>query len=726
MKFTIPISYSTKKMFFLCIFSLYISACGSSFESTSKTGEEEVIPNTEFWIRPDWKSPVTEEKFAKSANVRLHLQYHKAVKIHVSNNGNCTNSTPFSYVPLINWQLSPGDGAKYVSVQFETSNGTKSHCFADEIHLYTAPPAITLLDIAGKVNEAFAGVNYSYIPTSLARMTAQTDSLIPVFAHFSYEEDCSESFPQNVALPMFFNIPPSQSPYKVSVRYENIFAVSTPCTALNIIVDDLAPYVPKVFPLPLMADRGTFKKDPVIEILNKNDLEPPSLAQIGFKDLNYRILRASDGQIQRDWAVITEESSLGILQFPTNLRSELMPQLYTIEISAVDKLNNRSEPLQIPWAVQASSFAIPSVVNAIEGSNIQASFKVEGFDGSLPLSVTSEAAVCNGSPGTCTTFAPQISVSPSNIITIRMTAPNAPNTIRTAYVSFQGRTIPWSVSTGGLCPDGFVLSPPPPNGSYLSEFCIAAIEMRWNDNTSPDAFGINDADIKAKNISVIDNDLDKVPIHNISYAHMNHLCAKIQRPGSSQKLNGRLPSAIEWNHIADDLRKNSDNWRTPTDTELPTGRVASATPLSISTSSPACANYSFDGKCIWALNNRELRLSNNVSIFDFSGNLAEAVKEVFDIPSAMAMFVIDDLSSHKPWDKVFPLSNHVCANQATNGCGLGKILTNVNTAEELTVLRGGSYLSSSSEAGIYTLETLLQIHEKASHVGFRCVTDVYR
>lgn len=728
MKFTPSKSYAKKNTFLLCLLSLCFSACGGSFESSSKAGEEEVIPETEFWIRPDWTSTVTEEKFAKSANIRLHLQYHKATKVHVSNNANCTGSVPYNYVPLINWQLPAGDGAKYVGVQFETSDGKKSQCFTDEIHLYTAPPNITQLDIAGKEDQIFNAVNYSYIPTSLARMTALTDSLIPVFAHFSYEDDCSETFPQNVALPMFFNIPPSQSPYKVSVRYENIFEVSTPCMALNIIVDDLAPYAPKVFPLPLMADRGTFKKDPVIQVLNKNDLEPQSLAQIGFKEFNYRILRASDGLVQKDWATITDHPTLGTLQFPTNLRTELMPQLYTIEVSAIDKLNNRSETLQIPWAIQASSFVIPSVVNAIEGTSIQASFKVEGFDGSLPLSVTSEAAVCNGSPGTCTTFAPQISVSPSNIITIRMTAPNTPNTIRTAYVNFQGRTIPWSVSTGTLCPDGFVLSPPPPNGSYLSEFCIARMEMRWNDGTPPNASGLDNNAIRAKNISVADIDSSKIPIHDISYENMTHLCGKIQRPGSSQALRGRLPSAIEWNHIADDLRKNEDNWKTPaTNAELPVGNVISPVPLALDPDAP-CSHYS-SGSCnatTWATNNRELRLSNNFSIFDFAGNLSETVKEVFDIPSNLSAFVIDDLSSESPWDKIFPLHTHTCANQASNGCGLGKVLTNVDIDEELTVLRGGSHLSNSTEAGVYALETLLKVNDSSPQVGFRCITDVYR
>lgn len=726
MKFTNLKSYAMKNTLLLCFFSLCFSACGGSFESSSKAGEEEVIPETEFWIRPDWTSTVTEEKFAKSVNVRLHLQYHKAIRVHVSNNPNCTGSVPYNYVPLINWQLPSGDGAKYIAVQFETADGKRSPCFTDEIHLYTAPPTITSLDIAGRVDQIFGGVNYSYIPTSLARMTAQTDSLIPVFAHFSYEDDCSETFPQNVALPMFFNIPPSQSPYKVSVRYINFFEVATPCIPLNVVVDDLAPYTPKVFPLPLMADRGTFKKDPIIEILNKADLEPISLSQTGFKEFNYRILRTSDGLVQRDWSMIAEHATLGNLQFPTSLRNELTPQLYTVEISAIDQLGNRSGSVQIPWAIQASSFVIPSVTNATEGASIQASFKVEGFDGSLPLSVTSEAAVCNGSPGTCTTFSPQISVSPSNIITIRMTAPNAPNTIRTAYVSFQGRRIPWSVSTGALCPDGFVLSPPPPNGSYLSEFCIARMEMRWNDGTPSNASGLDNNTIRAKDISVADIDSSKAPIHGISHENMTHLCGKIQRPSSSQAINGRLPSAIEWNHIADDLRKNSDNWKGPADAELPVGNVVSAAPLALDPDDP-CSHYS-SGLCdvaSWAINNRELRLSNNLSIFDFSGNLFEAVKEVFDIPSSLSAFVIEDLSAESPWDKIFPLNIHTCTNQA-NGCGLGKVITNVDVDEELTVLRGGSHLSNSTEAGIYSLKTQLETNESDPQVGFRCITDVYR
>lgn len=722
--------YAKKRTLWLCLFSLCFSACGGSFESASKTGDDEIIPNTEFWIRPDWTSQATEEKFAKSATVRLHLQYHQAVRIHISNNATCTGATLYNYVPLINWQLPAGDGVKYVGVQFETSDGKKSQCYTDEIHLYTSPPNMLNIDVAGRVEQAFGGVNYSYIPTSLARITAQTDSLIPVFAHFSYEDDCSESFAQNVALPMFFNIPPSQSPYKVYGRYENIFEVSTACTPVNIIVDDLAPYAPKVFPLPLMADRGTFKKDPIIEILNKDELEPTSLAQIGFKEYNFRILRTSDGQVERDWATITDDphpvTSQRLLEFPTNLRGELSPRLYTIEISALDKLNNRSESLQIPWALQASSVVIPSAVNVNEGVTVTASFKVEGFDGSLPLSVTSEAAVCNGSPATCTTFSPQVSVSPSNIISIRMTAPNAPNTVKTAYVSFQGRTIPWSVSTGPLCPNGFVLSPPPPNGSYLAEFCIARMEMRWSDATSSNGGALDDNTIRGKTVSVADIDANKVPIHNISYENMAHLCGKIQRTGSSQPLNGRLPSAIEWNHIANDLRLNTDNWKN-TDAELPIGNVISAAPLAIDPDAP-CADYS-SGQCStsnWARNNRELRLSNNLSIFDFSGNLAEAVKEIFDIPSAVSRFVIDDLSSVQPWDKIFPLSTHTCLSQATNGCGLGRITTNVDIAEELTIIRGGSHLSPATDAGIYALDTLLKVDEKASHIGFRCITDVYR
>lgn len=729
--------YAKKRTLWLCLFSLCFSACGGSFESSSEV--ERGIIKSEVSFQADWTSPTTGEKFTKNRNVRVNLQYYSAETVQIFNNKECIGAplNTFPYQSEAAYVLSVGDGIKEVSAKFKTTGGETSDCFADSIFLFTQPLDVAPLDVAGSVPKG----THSYIPTSLARMGTTTNSPFPVFAFFSYETDCSESYPQNIALPMFFNIPPSQSPYKVFVEYKDIMGEIINCAPLNqIIVDDQAPSIPKIFPLPLIEDRGSFIKNPIVTILNMAELEPASLAQAGFKELNYRIKRSRDNAIVMPWQLITETA--GTLDFQT-LIDELKatPQLYTVEVSALDELGNRSEVLKIPWSVSETNFFIPSkrvsVPGIGEGPAVEETFKFDSITaGPLSLRVTSEARVCNKAMGACSNvseFSQSVSVNPGNVIVFRMDRPAAGN-IKTAYIDFHGRSFPWSVATDkDLCPPGFVISPPAntSNGLYLSEFCIASREMRWDDGTSADADALNDPTIQTKLVTAAELSSAKTPIHNISYENMAHLC----RTSFPQTLNGRLPSTIEWNHIANDLRQNSVNWKGPTDAELPVGNITSAPPLGMQDPDFPCADYSAGPQCsdtLWRVNNRRLILSNSQNIYDFSGNLTEATQEVFDIPSTLVdELVISDLETlaPPPWSKVFPhlkAHPHVCTTPIS-GCGLGRIDMPASdpAVSSLIILRGGSNNSATPDkAGVYNLESAAS--GKASHIGFRCVTDVYR
>lgn len=747
MEFGILGNYSMRKALPLCVLSLYFSACGGSLESSSDV--EKGIVQPEFNIQAAWTAD-SGDKYTKVQNVSVNLKYYSANEVHFFNNKNCVGSANvLPYESTIPLTLSSGDGPKEFSVKFKTTGGETSECFSDIINLYQEPLVVDLLEVKGShLGTVGAGTpseaTYFYIPTSLAEIkVSKKGHPFPLKANFSYRNDCSESFSQNADLPMYFNIPPSQSAYKVFVEYKDILGETVGCTALEqIIVDDQAPAVPKIFPLPLIEDRGSFTKDPVITVLNLNTLELQTTEQVGFKELSFQIRRSSDNVVVKPWQMIEEIS--GKLDFQ-NLRNELKatPQLYTIEFSALDRLNNRSGVLKVPWSVSETNFFIPSrrvsEPGPGEGPAIFETFIVDGITvGPLSLKVTSEARVCNKENGPCvnlTEFSQSVSVMPGNEIVFRMDRPAA-GSIKTAYIDFHGRRFPWSIATDtSLCPDGFVLSPPATssNGLYLNEFCIARREMRWNDPSSPDASTLSDNDIKSKSVSASESSSSKVPIYNISYENMTHLCAKIQRSG--QALNGRLPSTIEWNHIANDLRHNIVNWKSPTDAELPVGNINTTGPLRMLDPDNPCQDSPGGSQCnnsTWGFNNRELRLSNGQSLFDFSGNLAEAVREIFDVPSPAVAntLVIGTLPS--PWDKVFPHLKthpaHACSPAGTAiGCGLGHLNVDFSSGDALTILRGGSFTSTDSKsAGVYTLESGPPSANPSPNVGFRCVTDVYR
>lgn len=757
MKFTTSKNYTMKNTILLCLLSLVFSACSSSLESSSEV--EKGIVQSEFSFKADWTSP-TGEKFTKNPNVRINLQYYAAATVQIYNNGECLGLplNTFPYQAEIPLTLSGADGIKEAGVKFKTTGGETSECFADSINLYRTPLAVTLtaVDESHPITFDPSGPNeetYFYIKTTLAKITVNLNGHpYPVGAYFSYRSDCSESIGQNAGQPMYFNIPPTEAAYKLYVEYKD-FSESVGCHPLDqIIVDDKAPATPKIFPIPLIQARGSFIADPSVTVLNINALEPlptsGSRAQVGFKELNYRITPLNDN-VGPDWHSLNDTA--GNVDFDDLLdKLKTIPQLYTVEISAIDKLKNRSEVLKIPWSVSEANFFLPSKRVSGPGYATE-TFKIEGFTDPIPLIVSLEAQVCNKTfSGNCSdpnNFSQEVSVVGGDQVVIKM--PHPPNNqIKTAYVNFHGRKIPWSVATNTeLCPLGFLLSPPPSNSNaaYLSEFCIAEMEMRWEDTTlSSDANTI--PDVRTKEVSVKSGSGAYEPIYNISHADMTHLCSKLKRPGSTQNIRGRLPSTAEWNYIADDILKTNSNLKTsaPNEGELFIGNTKGSL-LKLNTSAPCdayappLATCSNPSTSTWGLHNRAHLLSTNTRIFDFSGNLSEATQEIFDVANTRTTKHIIKIGGtpadldDSPWDKIFKFT-HTCDDENTNGCHLGVLNSNVPGNASHVVLRGGSFTSNSTtppypvanenNAGIYTLET--RATAKHPDVGFRCVTDVYR
>lgn len=183
-----------------------------------------------------------------------------------------------------------------------------------------------------------------------------------------------------------------------------------------------------------------------------------------------------------------------------------------------------------------------------------------------------------------------------------------------------------------------------------------------------------------------------------------------------------------WTLVARDIASVPENWSSGAEYvgRLNVGHANKSpnAPLAASTNDQdAC--FGLTEKCsqsVWSFFRRTHVLPNNVILWDFSGNVAEWIKDtspLLNTDNHVAFSLVK--FNNPPFSRFGPTTN--CDNPELSNmfCGFGAF-KNAKVAHKNGICRGGHWEQGSPDvSGVFATAINLNIWDRDKHLGFRCV-----